>query len=171
MSVREADPGHAGAAAAGPVAAEVSQLVVCRVGREECAMDIQSVREINRVGEITRVPKTSSFVEGVISLRGRIIPVLDLRRRFGLPGDERSPAARIIVVTVQGRTVGLIVEKVMEVLRAPRTSIEPPPSLGHVPAADFVQGVVRLEDRLVSVLDLERLLAPSEATVVTAPEE
>jgi purine-binding chemotaxis protein CheW len=167
MSVLEAGPDCTGDPdSTGCAVDEVCQLVVCRVGREECAMDIRYVQEINRVGVITPVPKTQPCVEGVINLRGRIIPVLDLGRRFGLPPDERSRSARIMVVTVRGRTIGLTVEAVTEVLRVPKASIGPPPSLGPLPAADFVRGVGWLDGRLVTVLDLERLLDPAAVTAL-----
>ena len=141
---------------------EFSQLVTCRVDREEYAIDILSVQEINRMVEITRVPKAPSFVEGVINLRGRIIPVLDLRRRFGLPEAEHTEGSRIVVVTVRGRVIGLIVDCVMEVLRIPKSRIEPPPSMGSTAGTEFTQGVGKINDRLLTVLDLDRLLATSE---------
>ena len=141
---------------------EFSQLVTCRVDREEYAIDILSVQEINRMVEITRVPKAPAFVEGVINLRGRIIPVLDLRRRFGLPEAEHTEGSRIVVVTVRGRVIGLIVDCVMEVLRIPKSRIEPPPSMGSTAGTEFTQGVGKMNDRLLTVLDLERLLATSE---------
>jgi purine-binding chemotaxis protein CheW len=104
---------------------DFSQLVTCRVGGEEFAVDILSVQEIIRMVDITRVPKAPSFVEGVINLRGRIIPVLDLRRRLGIADAERTAQSRIVVVTVRGRAVGLVVDSVSEVLRIPRSAIEP----------------------------------------------
>lgn len=141
---------------------ECLQVVTCRLAREEFAVDILSVQEINRMVEITRVPKAPPFVEGVINLRGRIIPVLDLRRRFGVPDAARTARSRIVVVNVRGRVVGLIVDSVTEVLRIPRATVEPPPSLGASTGAEFVQGVGRINDRLLTLLDLNRLLTPAE---------
>lgn len=134
------------------------QLVTCRVGGEEFAVDILSVQEIIRMVEITRVPKAPAFVEGVINLRGRIIPVLDLRRRLGISEADRTAQSRIVVVTVRGRAVGLVVDSVSEVLRVPRSAIEPTPSLGTTAGAEFIQGVGRLGERLLTLLDLKRLL-------------
>lgn len=145
---------------------EFCQLVTCRVDREEYAVDILSVQEINRMVEITRVPKAPSFVEGVINLRGRIIPVLDLRRRFGLPEAERTDGSRIVVVTVRGRVIGLIVDSVMEVLRIPKATIEPPPSIGSTAGAEFIQGVGRISDRLLTLIDLNRLLTTEESVAL-----
>jgi purine-binding chemotaxis protein CheW len=144
------------------------QFVTCRVGHEEFALDVLSVQEINRMVEITRVPKAPFFVEGVINLRGRIIPVLDLRRRFGLPPAAQTDDSRIMVVLVRQRMVGLIVDEVVEVLRIPKSAVEPPPSVGSSAGAEFTQGVGRIEDRLLIVLDLNRLLLPNEQAAVDA---
>ncbi|MEW6248571.1 MAG: chemotaxis protein CheW [Nitrospirota bacterium] len=149
-------------------AEELCQFVTCRVGNEEFALDVLSVQEINRMVEITRVPKAPSYVEGVINLRGRIIPVLDLRRRFGLPGVERTARFRIVVVSVRQRLVGLIVDSVEEVLRIPKSAIEPPPTIGASAGAEYTQGVGRIEDRLLIVLDLVRLLMPGEEAAIEA---
>lgn len=145
-----------------------SQFVTCRVAGEEFAVDILSVQEIIRMVEITKVPKAPAFVEGVINLRGRIIPVLDLRRRMGIPESERTVQSRIVVVMVRGRVVGLVVDSVSEVLRIPKNAMEPAPSLGATVGAEFIQGVGRLEDRLLTLLDLKRLLLPGDATVLEA---
>lgn len=142
---------------------EFCQLVTCQVAQEEFAFDILSVQEINRWVEITRVPKAPPFVEGVINLRGRIVPVLNLRLRFGLPPAQRTLQTRIVVVTVQGRMVGLIVDSVAEVIRIPKDAIQPPPSLGSTPGAEFTRGVGKINNRLLTFLDLHRLLIPGEA--------
>jgi purine-binding chemotaxis protein CheW len=102
-------------------------------------------------------------VEGVINLRGRIIPVLDLRKLFGLAGVQQTTQTRIVVVSVQARLVGLIVDSVEEVLRVPKSAIEPPPSVGTMAGAEFTQGVGRIEDRLLILVDLSRLLLAREA--------
>ncbi|MEY4528718.1 MAG: Chemotaxis signal transducer CheW [Nitrospirota bacterium] len=147
---------------------DLVQFVTCRIAQEEFALDVLSVQEINRMVEVTRVPKAPYFVEGVINLRGRIIPVLDLRRRFGLPSSDRTDDSRIMVVLVRQRMVGLIVDEVVEVLRVPKLSIEPPPSVGNSAGAEFTQGVGRIEDRLLIVLDLNRLLLPNEQAAMEA---
>ncbi|TAJ07394.1 MAG: chemotaxis protein CheW [Nitrospirae bacterium] len=147
---------------------EFSQFVTCHVDGEEFAVDILSVQEIIRMVEITRVPKSPSFVEGVINLRGRIIPVLDLRRRLGVPEAARTAQSRIVVVMVRGRVVGLVVDSVSEVLRIPKSAMEPAPSLGATVGAEFIQGVGRLEDRLLTLLDLKRLLLPTDGAVSEA---
>lgn len=147
---------------------DLCQFVTCRIAHEEFAFDVLSVQEINRMVEVTRVPKAPFFVEGVINLRGRIIPVLDLRRRFGIPPADQTDDSRIMVVLVRQRMVGLIVDEVVEVLRIPKSTIEPPPSVGTSAGAEFTQGVGRIEDRLLIVLDLNRLLIPNEQAAIDA---
>lgn len=142
---------------------DLCQFVICRIGNEEFAVDVLSVQEINRIVEVTRVPKTPHYVEGVINLRGRIIPVLDLRKLFGLTGAKQTTQTRIVVVSVQARLVGLVVDSVEEVLRVPKSAIEPPPSVGTMAGAEFTQGVGRIEDRLLILVDLNRLLLTREA--------
>ena len=137
---------------------ELCQFVVCRIGEEEFAIDVLSVQEINRLVDVTRVPKTPAYVEGVINLRGRIIPVLDLRRRFGLKSVQQTSQTRVVVVSQQSRLVGLVVDSVVEVLNLPKNAIELPPTVGTAIGAEFTLGVGRLEDRLLILLDLNRLL-------------
>ena len=136
---------------------ETSQVVSFEIGSEEYAVDILEVQEINRMVEITSVPKAPGFVEGVINLRGKVIPIIDLRRRFGLPAAERTTESRIVVVDVSRIVVGLIVDSVSEVLRIPSSLIEPPPN-GKGGGAEFHKGVGRVDARLLILLDLERLL-------------
>ena len=142
---------------------DLLQFVICLIGSEEFAVDVLSVQEINRIVEVTRVPKTPPYVEGVINLRGRIIPVLDLRKLFGLAGVQQTTQTRIVVVSVQARLVGLIVDSVEEVLRVPKSAIEPPPSVDTMAGAEFTQGVGRIEDRLLILVALSRLLLAREA--------
>lgn len=138
---------------------EQLQLVTFVVGGEECAVDILRVQEINRMMPLTRVPQSPPEVEGVINLRGKIIPVADLRRRFGLPATERNQDSRIVVVEVQGRVIGFIVDKVNEVLRIPSTIVEPAPAMACSIQSDFIAGVGKLEDRLLILLDLAKLFS------------
>lgn len=134
------------------------QFVTCQVDQEEFALDILSVQEIIRMTELARVPKAPPYVEGVINLRGRIVPVLDLRRRLGLPTVQRTGQTRIVVVYADDRTIGLIVDAVREVIHLARERIEPPPSVGSSTSAGFTRGVGRLGDRLLILMDLQRLL-------------
>lgn len=141
---------------------EVLQLVTFRLGNEEFSLDILRVQEIIRHMELTRVPRTPDFVEGVINLRGRVIPVLDLRKRFGLPSDERTNETRIIVVDVDNRTVGLKVDAVSEVLRLPADTVEPPPAIVAGAESDYIKGVGKLDGRLIILLDVSKILTGTE---------
>jgi purine-binding chemotaxis protein CheW len=107
--------------------------------------------------QITRVPQSPPFVEGVINLRGKIIPVVDLRKRFGMQIDADNADNRIIVVEVGGRVIGFTVDRVNEVLRIQSSIVEPPPSMVCGIDSEYVQGVGKLEDRLLILLDLGRL--------------
>ena len=131
-------------------------------GREVYAVDIHQVREIIRVPQITRVPRTPDFVEGVINLRGNVIPVLDLRKRFGLGEGEDSNDRRIIVVEMGERTIGMIVDAVSEVLRIDESLIDPPsPYIVSVNTL-YIEGIARLEPDLVILLNLEKVLTEDE---------
>lgn len=141
---------------------EVLQLVTFRLGNEEFSLDILKVQEIIRHMDLTRVPKTPDFVDGVINLRGRVIPVLDLRKRFGLPKDENTNETRIIVVDVDNRTVGLKVDAVSEVLRLPADTVEPPPAIVTGVESEYIKGVGKLDGRLLILLDVAKILTCTE---------
>ncbi len=137
---------------------ELLQLVGFKIGEEEFAVDILKVQEIIKMIMMTKVPNTPEFVKGVINLRGRIIPVIDLRRRLGLKEKETDQDSRIIVVEIEENTIGFIVDEVSEVLRIPQSIIEPPPSMVGDVNANFITAVAKLENRLLILLDLEKIL-------------
>jgi len=143
---------------------EVLQLVNFRLRDEEFGVDIGSVREITRVVDITHIPEAPSFIQGVTNLRGQIIPVVDLAKQFGLTPQEKLPeSARIVVTEVGGQTVGMLVDEVPEVLKIPDENIEPTPELIQTEVRkDYIKGVGKLENRLIVLLDLEKVLAPQE---------
>ncbi|MEO1584872.1 MAG: chemotaxis protein CheW [Planctomycetota bacterium] len=151
--------------------ADQLQLVTFEVAKEEFAVDILAVQEINRMMELTRVPASPPAVEGVINLRGKIIPVLDLRRRFGMEAGAKTDQVRIIVVEVHGRVIGFIVDSVHEVLRISSSIVEPAPAMVTSIDSDFIAGVGKLEDRLLILLDLEKLFDSGlvEAATNAAP--
>lgn len=164
---REAGAGGGGAPAGGEGRErDLLQLVTFEVGAEEFAIPILSVQEINRMMQITRVPQSPHFVEGVINLRGKIIPVVDLRRRFGLPASESHGDNRIIVVEIHGRVIGFTVDRVNEVLRISPGIVEPPPSMVSGVDSEYVQGIGKLEDRLLILLELRRLFGTGEMEAV-----
>ncbi len=138
------------------------QVVGLRVGRETFGLPIAMVREIVRVPEITAVPNAPDYIEGVINLRGRIIPIVDLRKRFGEKEIRPHKKNRIVVVEMDDRLVGLIVNSASEVLKIPPSEIEPPHSLFQEGELDYVIGVGKLQGRLVILLDLQKVLRRGE---------
>jgi purine-binding chemotaxis protein CheW len=144
-----------------PAAAEI-QLVVFRLGEDYFAMHITNVNEIIRQQKITSVPKAPEFVEGVTNLRGRVIPVIDLRKRFGITPRVDANMDRIIVVEHEGRLMGMMVDSVDEVLTVPFDSIEPADELVVSVDSEFLAGIVRLEERLIILMDQEQVLTSGE---------
>ena len=142
---------------------ELLQLVSFKIGEEEFGVEILKVQEINRIAEITRVPNTASHIDGVINLRGKVIPIVDLRTRFGLSRKEHDKITRIVVVELNGTVVGFVVDAVSEVLRIPRSVTEPPPGMIAGVGAEYIDGVGKLDDRLLILLNLERVFNVEEA--------
>lgn len=140
---------------------EELQLVIFRLNKEEYGLPITKVQEINRLVPITKLPQTPAFVEGIINLRGRIIPIIDLRKRFQLAAKESDDDSRIIIVEVSGQTVGVIVDSVAEVVRILRAEVEPPPP-AFILDAKFIEGVGKVEDRLLILLNIDRILTSQE---------
>ncbi len=137
----------------------VLQLVSFRLGHEIFAIDILGVQEIIRLAEITHVPNAPHYVEGVVNLRGKVIPIINLRARFGLPAATPTKDTRIVVVEVAHMILGFIVDSVEEVLRLSEDCIEILPSTGRGGAEECHRGVGRVNERLVMVLDLEILFS------------
>lgn len=138
------------------------QLVSFNIGTEEFGVEILKVQEINRMVEITKVPQAPHYVEGVINLRGKVIPIIDLRKRFNLDVKEYDKNTRIVVVDISGSIMGMIVDAVSEVLRLPSSTIEPPPEIVTGLNAEYIKGVAKLEDRLLIFLDLSRVIDAAE---------
>ena len=141
---------------------DLLQLVSFVVENEEFGIDILRVQEIIRPVAITRVPKAPDFIEGVINLRGRIVPVVDLRKRFGLTAKARDAETRIVVVELDDKVVGFMMDAVRQVIRVDRAVIEPPPDLAIGIDARYITGVAKLEDRLLILLDLEEVLTEEQ---------
>jgi purine-binding chemotaxis protein CheW len=138
---------------------KIQQLVSFTLANEKFGVDIIKVQEIMTLQEITKVPQMPDFVEGVINLRGNVIPIIDLRKKFGLEVRERDNQTRIVVVNVQKRVVGFIVDAVQEVLRLSDDQIEPAPEVGASINQEYLKGVGKLEDRLLILLSLDSLLS------------
>ena len=141
---------------------DLLQLVGFQLGDEEYGIDILKVQEINRVTEITKIPQSPEFVEGVINLRGNVIPIIDLRKRFHMPEREHDRQTRIVVGEIEGRTVGFIVDAVSEVIRLPANSVEPPPKIVADQQVEYIKGVGKLDDRLLMLLDIDKILTGSD---------
>jgi purine-binding chemotaxis protein CheW len=138
------------------------QLVTFTIASEEFGVEILKVQEIIRTLEITRVPRSPAFVEGVINLRGKVIPIIDLRRRFGIESKTSDKDTRIIVIEINQMVVGFVVDSVSEVLRIPASTVEPPPSIVAGIDSEYISGVGKLNDRLLIMIDLNKLLSPEE---------
>ncbi len=134
------------------------QLVSFRLADEEYGIEIKKVREIILVGEITRVPQTPPYVKGLINLRSTVIPIIDLKLRFGLPETAPTDETRIVVANVNGKTIGVIVDAVSEVLRISKDQIAPPPPTVAGLGREYLVGLARLKERLLILLDIEKIM-------------
>ncbi len=144
------------------------QIVVFELGAERYGLDIATVYEIIRHQPITAVPQAPAFVEGVINLRGRIIPVVDLRERFAMADGELTKASRIVVADAGGTRVGLVVDGVSEVLMVPTDAIEPTPEVAANADHEYLRGIAKLGDRLIILLSLDGLFGSDEAAALAA---
>ncbi len=146
---------------------ESLQFVSFQLAGEEYGVPITQVQEIIRYESLTRVPQSSRFVRGVLNLRGRVMPVIDLRRKFNLPGIDTDRSTRIIVVDVEGSSVGMVVDRVSQVIDVDPREVEPAPELGARVNTDYIRGMGKMEDRLVILLDIDRVLTASEMAEVS----
>ena len=138
------------------------QLACFRIGSELYAIDIMRIKEIIRPQKLTPIPKAPSFIEGVINLRGVVIPVADLRKRFDQPISEANRKNRIVVCSLSGRIIGLMVDEVTEVKRFGRQDIAPAPQFIDGPEAHYFLGVARRDEDLIMLIDLEKVLSSDE---------
>ena len=140
----------------------VSQIVSFRLANEEYGVDIMLVQEIILMGQITCMPQVPDYICGLINLRGHVIPIIDLRRRFGLPAADNDEHTRIIVVNVGSQTIGIVVDAVNEVLRVNPDQGEPPPSsvagIGH----DYIRALLKFDKKLLILLSIENVLSNEE---------
>lgn len=143
---------------------DLKQLVVFQVGEEGFCIEISRVREINRLVEITKIPESPEYVEGIINLRGEIIPIIDMRKRFGISmQDEMTKENRIMVIETEGKLVGFIVDEVREVLRMSEDKIEATPDLITSDVdRRYIEGVATVDERLLIILNSELLFSKGE---------
>lgn len=138
------------------------QVVSFRLGSEDYAIEITKAKEIILVEGITKVPQMPTYIEGIINLRGNVIPVLDLRKRFGIATSAFNEHTRIIVTRLEGRIVGMIVDAVSRVMKIPKTNIQPPPETIACMAGEYLVGVAKLDNRMQLLLDIEKVLRADE---------
>ncbi len=139
------------------------QLVVFDLAGEHYGVDIAAVEGIIKLQAITTVPHAPAFVEGVTNLRGKVLPVIDLRKRFGLSQAQATRDSRIVVVEMNGATVGMVVDGVSEVLRVSAEAVEPPSPIVTTVDSAFIRGIAKVGERLVILLDLGKVLSVEES--------
>ena len=166
MSKSEAMAGQNG------MASLAGKYLTFRLGAEEFGLEILKVQEIIKMMEITKVPRTPAFVRGVINLRGKVIPVVDLRLKFDMEGKVNTDKTCVIVVTVHRKSgavvMGIIVDEVSEVLDVAGSSIEPPPEFGGVVDTSFILGMGKIGERVVTLMDVDRVLSGEDVAAVAA---
>jgi purine-binding chemotaxis protein CheW len=146
------------------------QVVSFKLGSEEYGVEIAQVQEINRMVAVTHVPRAPQFMEGVINLRGQLIPIIDLRARFGMPRAEHTKNTRIVVTEIGTKRVGMVVDSVSEVLRLPTDAIEDAPEMITGVDTEYIRGVGKIEDRLIILLDLAKIITGSEKRELDAAD-
>jgi purine-binding chemotaxis protein CheW len=147
------------------------QLACFRVGAEMYALDIMKIKEIIRPQKLTPVPKAPAFIEGVINLRGAVIPVADMRKRFDHSISDDNRKNRIVICALSGKIIGLLVDEVSEVRRYSRQEISPAPQFLKGPEAEFFLGVARRGEDLILLLDLEKVLSTDEKIVLQSIQQ
>ena len=139
-----------------------NQLVVFDLANEHYGVDIGAVDRIIELQAITAVPHAPEFVEGITNLRGMVLPVVDLRQRFSLPTGDATKESRIIVVELDSAKAGMMVDAVTEVLYVPEENVEPPSPLMTTVDSSFITGIAKVDERLIILLDLDKVLSPKE---------
>lgn len=143
------------------------QIVVFNLADEFFGIDIVAVEGIVKLQEITQIPQAPPYMEGITNLRGSVLPVIDLARRFGLPTQEQTRESRIVVAFAGEVKLGMIVSAVSEVLTIDDSVVEPPPPMASAVGSEFITGVAKIENRLVILLDLGKVLSLEEKIQVT----
>ncbi len=146
----------------------MDQFVVFRLGTEDYGVGIAEVESIIKLQEVTKLPRAPEFIDGIINLRGAIIPVINMRKRFGFDLQEVTNDTRIVVANMGGIKVGLIVDAVKQVINIPQDAIEPPPPLALTIDSAFIRAIARYEQQLVILIDLNQVLSTEERATLAA---
>lgn len=147
--------------------AEYKQYVNLLLNNEKYGIDIMDIEEILRMLDITKVPKAPSFVEGIINIRGKVIPIVDLRKKLGLPASDYTNSTRIIVVNLKGKQVGFIVDHVEEVLRVDSSLVDKAPSSSTGVDSSYIRGVARLQTGMVIILNVHQIFGKGESSALS----
>lgn len=147
-----------------------NQVVRFMLGKESFGINIGNVQEIINIPEITKIPDTPQFLEGVINLRGKILSVIDLRKRLNFDATHKDKKNRILVTEIDGRVIGLIVDEVSEVVKINPDSIEPTPEMINSSGVEYISGVGKLDDRIILLLDFEKILSNEDMNKVLGPK-
>lgn len=145
-----------------------SQYLTLNLAQEEYGVDILAVREIRGWTPVTRIPQAPAYVLGVLNLRGAIVPVIDMRQRFGLPREEYTASTVTVIVAVGGRNFGVVVDGVSDVLDVAPADIRPVPDMGTTVDTEYLKGLTAVDERMVLLLDVDKLLQPQDAQMLEA---
>ncbi|MCA9773516.1 MAG: chemotaxis protein CheW [Myxococcales bacterium] len=150
---------------------ETIQLITFDLDGEEYAVEILKVKEIVMMTKITRMPDCPDFIQGVVNLRGAVIPIIDMRKRFHLPKLDTTDATRIIIVDLARETIGMIVDRVNKVTKLPKNALNPPPPIFSGISSEYISGIGNLEDRMLILLDLEKAFDAKEIDAIRTAAE
>lgn len=148
------------------VQAEMLQLVTFKLKGQKYAVNILKVQEIDNMKEITPIPNSPPFLEGAVNLRGKVIPVLNLAKKFGFPLSDIKESAKIVIMDIRSIIMGVIVDSVSDVLRIPGDVVEPPPPVSLNVSTEFILGIAKLQEGLIILLDMDKLLDEAEHEAV-----
>jgi purine-binding chemotaxis protein CheW len=165
-----ARPNEWGSAKTSAGAAEPTQFISFAIGDDQYGVDIMAVREIKGWSEVANLPKQPEYVRGVLNLRGVIVPIIDLRRRFGQGATEATPSHIVIIVQIGPRLIGMLADRVLDIVSLDASTIQPVPRISQTARVDFLSGLVTVDGALIALIDLQNMLAlPGEGGDLAAP--
>lgn len=142
------------------------QIVCFKIGKEEYGIDILKVQEILKLPKVTKLPKSQDYIIGVIDLRGKVIPITDLSKKFGTESGKLDESSRTIVVDIEGKKVGLAIDSVSHVIKIKQDDIEPPPPIVKGISGKYIVGIAKLENSFVVILDINKIFSSQELTAL-----